>query len=132
MDFHLSSGAAVTSAGVLELHLSDQPDTCQALIYVPVGTATTLSLRVAPAADGTTQAAVVAPRPVPGAGEAVGGLRRATGGVQSASIDAADGTVAWTPSASGVVTVTSIDVGFAGAAGRVATGPLTLPPCSIP
>jgi hypothetical protein len=131
LDFHISSGAAVTSGGVLTLHLSDQVETCLALIYVPVRPATTLSLGVAPAADGTTQATVVGLKPVPGAGEAVGGLRRATGGVQSASIDAADGTVAWTPGASGSVTVTSIDVGFAGVAGRVATGPLTLPGCVL-
>src|SRR5437762_4843184 len=59
--FHLSSGAAVKSNG-LALVLSDQPDACLALRYVPVGAATTFTLNVAPAADGTTSATVVASR----------------------------------------------------------------------
>jgi hypothetical protein len=130
MDFHVSSGAAVTSGGVLGLYLSDQPDTCLAITLVPRGTATVFSLAVVPGSDGSTRAAVVPPKLAPGPGEAVGGIRRATGGVPDASLDAADGTVAWTTDASSFVTVTSVDVGFAGAAGRIATGPLTLPPCS--
>jgi hypothetical protein len=127
--FRVSSGTAVRTGGLLALYLTDQPDTCLAVSLVPVMTVTTFSLRVAAAADGTTRAAVVAPKPAPGAGEAVGGLVRATGGARSASLDAANGSVAWAENANGTVTITSLDVGFTGAADRLTTGGLSLPPC---
>jgi len=127
--FHVSSGAVATVGGVLTLFLTDQPDGCQAITYTPVGTATIFSLGVAAAADGTTSATVVAPKPAPAAGEAVGKLVRATGGVSSARLDAADGSVSWKSNADGSVTITSVDVGFAGAAGRLTTVGLTVPHC---
>jgi hypothetical protein len=127
--FHLSSGAVVKSGG-LSFVFSDQPDACLALKYVPVGAATTFTLRVAPAADGMTQATVVANKPSPGAGEAVGGIVRATGGQKDAGADASNGSVAWTANADGSITVNSLDVGFAGTADRLTTGGWTLPACS--
>lgn len=130
ISFHAGSGVAVTSGGTLTLYLSDQPDTCQALTYVPVGTATTFSLRIAPPLNGSTRAAVVGPKSTPAAGEAVGGLSRATGGVKNASVDAMSGSIAWTANAGGSVTIDAIDVGFVGTTDRLTTGGLTLTPCS--
>ena len=128
LSFHLSSGAAVVSSGGLAFYLSDQADTCLAISLVPVGTATTFSLHITPPADGPTQATVVA-RTTPAAGEAVGGLVRATGGKQEASVAAANGTVSWTANSDGSFAITAIDVGFAGTTDRLATYGLTLPAC---
>ncbi len=127
--FHISDGAAVSSAGALTFYLSDQPNACAAFQHVPVGTATTFALQVAAQADGTTRATVVA-KPSPAAGEATGGLTRATGGVKNASLQAASGTVQWTANADGSFTIVAIDVGFAGTADRMTTGGLTLQPCA--
>jgi hypothetical protein len=129
MSFHISDGAAVNSGGALTFYLSDQPNACAAFRNVPVGTATTLSLRVVPQADGTTRASVVA-KPVPSAGEATGGIVRATGGVKNASLDASSGSVAWTLNSDGSYTLGGVDVGFAGTADRLVTWGLTLAPCA--
>lgn len=127
--FHVASGAAVSSGG-LTLVLSDQPDTCQALSFVSTRTTTMLKLKVVPAADGTTRAAVVATQS-PAAGQASGSLAQATAGVQGTRYDAADGTVAWTVNNGGSVTLTTLDVGFSGATGRItAKEPMTVPPCT--
>lgn len=125
----------MTTGGQLALFFSDQADTCLNLTYANAGnppraTVLTLSLRVAPRLDGTTRATVVAPKLAPGPGEAVGGIVQTTGGVDGAHLDASDGTVAWTLDATGNVTVTAADVGFAGASGRFTTGGLTLVPCT--
>ena len=128
ISFHLASGAAV-SGSPLKLVLSDQPDTCQALQHVSVQRSTTLSLKVLPAADGTTRATVVA-KSAPGAGEATGALAQATGGVEGARYLAADGVVAWAAGGGGTTTITALDVGFAGASGRIALAtPVTVPAC---
>jgi hypothetical protein len=128
--FHLASGTAKVSGGVLGLYLSDQANTCQAISGVPVSTTTTLALRVAPGADGGTSATVVAPKLSPGAGEAVGSLAVATGGQTSQRLDAASGTVAWTQNTDLSVTITSLDVGFSGTTDRLALpGAATVPPC---
>jgi hypothetical protein len=127
--FHVSSGAVATAGGVLTLYLTDQPDGCLAIAFTPMGTATIFQLGVAAAADGTTSATVVAPKSAPAPGEAVGKLVRATRGVTDESFDAANGSVSWTANADGSVTIGSLDVGFAGAAGRLTTGGLTVPHC---
>jgi hypothetical protein len=127
--FHVSSGAVATVGGALTLFLTDQPDGCLAITYTPVGTATIFSLGVAAASDGTTRATVVPPKPAPAAGEAVGKLVRATHGIPDMGFDAADGSISWTANADGSVTIESLDVGFAGAAGRLTTGGLTIPRC---
>ena len=128
LSFHLATGGAVSSP-VLTLVLSDQPDTCLARAHVPVQRATMLALQVVPAADGTTRAVVVA-KSAPAAGEATGALSQATGGVAGARYTAADGSAAWTTGADGRVTITALDVGFAGASGRITlAAPVTVPTC---
>jgi hypothetical protein len=128
--FHISDGAAVTSGGALTLYFSDQPNACAAFQNIPVGTATTLALKIAAESDGTTRATIVARKLAPAPGEAVGGLSRATGGVQNASIDAANGSIAWTQNANGTITMTALDAGFAGTADRLGTYGLTFSPCA--
>ncbi|MBI5067731.1 MAG: hypothetical protein HZB56_05780 [Deltaproteobacteria bacterium] len=123
MRFALASGAARSAGGVLVLYLSDQVDTCLAVQQVPVGTMHLLALQVAPAADGTTAAAVVAPvRPAPAAGEAQGRLTESTGGAVARTLETAGGSVAWTPAADGSVAVHALDLGFAGTADRLTAG----------
>ncbi len=129
LEVHVASGAAEMAGSVLTFYLTDQPDGCLAVTYTPVGRATILSLGVAAAADGTTRATVVPPKPAPAPGEAVGSLRRTIGGVPDAILDATDGSVSWMTNADGSVTIESLDVGFAGAAGRLTTGGLTIPGC---
>ena len=128
ISFHFASGTAISSP-VLTLVLSDQPDTCLARTHVPVQRATMLTLKVVPAADGTTRAVVVA-KSAPAAGEATGALAQATGGVEGARSVAADGSVAWAFGDKSQVTITALDVGFAGASGRITlAAPATVPPC---
>ena len=127
---HAGSGAAVQSAGLLRLYLSDQPDTCAAIHAVPVMTATTFSLRITPPSDTTGRATVVPPKATPAAGEATGAIAVATGGVKKDGADATDGSVSWAVNTDGSVTLTSIDVGFAGASGRLATHGLLLAACA--
>lgn len=134
MRFHVSDGAVRTSGANLVFYLSDQPDACLAVTYTPAGTAMLLTLRIAPIA-GLSSATVVPPspppplQPSPSPGQAMGGLVKATGGLQDASVDAASGTVAWTANGDGSVTITSIDVVFAATAGELATYGLRLRPC---
>ncbi len=126
--FHISSGAVVTSGGALTFYLSDQPDTCAAIINQPVGTTTTLTLHVSPPADGSTTVTIV-DKAVAAAGEAVGSLVRATGGNPGATVTAASGTVSWTANADRSYALTNIDLGFAGTTDRVTTYGLLLAPC---
>lgn len=127
--FRPTSGAAIAGGGGLTLYVSDQVDTCLAVLQVPVQKMTLLELRVAPAADGTARATVVPPKPAPGAGEAVGGISVRTGGTLNASLDAIDGSVAWTAHADGSVTVGALDVGFSGTTDRLALVGLFLQAC---
>jgi len=130
LELHAVSGAAVQTAYGWALYLSDQPDTCEAIAFVPQAQWTLLELRVSPQAGGANQASVVAPRATPAAGEAVGALTRFAVADVVLAYDAGEGALAWSAAADGTVTVTSIDVGFAGAAGRVAAEGLLLQPCS--
>ncbi len=128
--FRLSSAANTLESGVLTLHLTSHVDTCAALAGTPTLTTVYLTLAVAPAADGTTAATVVTGKLVPGPGEAVGGIVQQTSGATDRSFAASDGTVTWTVAANGTtVTVDTIDVGFAGASGRVTTSGVVLPRC---
>ena len=53
-----------------------------------------------------------------------------TGGVEGARYPAADGSVAWAFGDAGKVTITALDVGFAGTSGRITLAtPVTVPPC---
>jgi hypothetical protein len=131
IDLELVSGAAVETLWGWRLFLTDQLDACDAVAFVPNGLHTILELRVAPAAGGAEEATVVSPVATPGPGEAAGGIRQANALVERHAYDAADGTVAWTAEVDGSVTIDTIDVGFAGVAGRVATGALHLARCNL-
>lgn len=128
--FFLNSGTAIAGTGSLTLYVSDQLDTCLAVRQVPTMRMTLLRLAVAPQADGTTSATVVAGKPAPAAGEAVGGISVSTGGTPNASLEAIDGSVAWTGNSDGSVLVGSLDLGFAGSADRLTATGLHLAPCS--
>lgn len=129
LQFHISSGAAVSTNGALTFYLSDQPSACDAIRNLPVRTATTFSLRVAAQTDGTTRATVVAGKPMPAAGEAVGGLAQTTGTTKNASVEAANGSIAWTAGSDGSIYLSTLDAGFVGTTDRLTTGQLTLAPC---
>lgn len=124
-----SGGSVAGAAGATTLVLSDQPDTCLAIVYTPAGTATMLTLKVAPQADGNRSANVLPRKPDPAAGEAVGGLARTAAGRQTGVIDAVDGTVSWTVDASGNVGIAALDIGFSGTADRIAASNLFLQRC---
>lgn len=125
----LSSGAAFAAAGGAALYVSDQVDTCLAVLQVPTMTVTLFQLQVAAQADGTTAATVVARKPAPAPGEAVGGISVSTGGTPSATLDASDGAVAWTANPDRTLMVTALDVGFAGTSDRLVASGLLLQPC---
>lgn len=128
--FHVGSGGTRTISGVLNLFLTDQPDTCLATSAVPRGRAAVFTLRVAPRADGTSSAAVVAQKALPQAGEAVGGITFQVGGAVESSYDAADGTVSWKPGAVGGTAISTLDVGFKDVTGRVVLGGWEVPACN--
>ena len=130
LDFSPVSGGVVRSGGQLEIYLSDQIDTCLAVAHTPVGTATYLRLVVAPPTSGPQVAAVVPPKPVPAPGEAVGALEQFTGVVAGTAYPASEGTLGWSGGASGDVILETIDVGFAGAAGRITASGLRLTACN--
>jgi hypothetical protein len=131
LSFELVSGGVTRGGGQLQIYLSDQPSTCLAVAAAPVGRATYLRLVVAPPTAGPQAATVVAPRPVPAAGQAVGDLEQRTGGVLTGTpFDAGDGTLSWSGGASGDVILDAIDVGFVGVAGRVAATGLRLAACN--
>lgn len=127
--FHVASGGTRSIAGVLNLFLTDQPDTCLSTSQVPRGRAAVLTLRVAPRNDGGNAAQVVAVKAIPGAGEAVGGLTFQVGGAVESSYDAEGGSVSWAGAANGGTEISALDVGFKGASGRVALGGWTIPAC---
>lgn len=135
LTFHVSDGAVSTSGGNLVFYLSDQPDACLAVQLTPVGTAMLFTLVVSPPPGGTTSATVVPPvpapplQPSPAPGQAMGGLVQATGGFVKASVNAADGSVSWVANGDGSVTITAIDVGFAGTTDRLTTYSLRLRAC---
>lgn len=130
LTFRVASAGVVRGAGELTLWLTDQPDTCLAIVATPSGTATYLSLRVAPPASGPTAAAVVAPKAFPAPGEALGRLERRQAGVPGAAYDTADGSLAWTANQDGSLALDAFDVGFSGAAERMTGGGLLLRPCN--
>lgn len=127
--FRMVSGGVKRSGGLLHLYLSDQPDTCAAVAFTPVGTATYLVLDVAPPASGPFSAAVVPPKLAPEPGEAIGRLEQRTGGALGSSYDADAGVISWTGGATGPITVGAADIGFAPLAGRVVAAGLLLVEC---
>jgi len=126
--FTAASGAAVATTYGFRLFLTDQPDACDAVAFVPNGVHTILELRVAPQASGATVAVVVPPPALlPDPGQSTGGLTEANAAVPMQAYDATDGNLAWTPNADGSVTLDSVDVGFLG----VGASGLHLPKCTL-
>lgn len=129
VSFHLSSGGSLRRGSDLTLYVTDQVDTCSAIGAIPRGTVITFQLAVAPESGGALRASVVTGKTAPGAGEAVGGLAVSTGGVVGAAREATSGSVAWSVDGSGAVTVSSVDVGFAGTSDRLQASGLRLATC---
>jgi len=129
ISFKLVSGGVKRSGGLLHLYLTDQPDTCAAVAFTPVGTATYLVLDVAPPAAGPLSAAVVPPKLAPDPGEATGRLEQRTGGAPGTSYDADAGAISWTGGATGPITVDALDIGFAPQPGRLVAAGLHLVEC---
>jgi hypothetical protein len=129
LSFRIASGTARVEGATLGLYLTDQPDACLAISHVPVGRWTVLTLRVAPRADGATEATVVSVRPVPAPGEAAGGLTAQIGGETTARLDATEGSVVWKANADGTTTIVALDVGFGATSDRLVATDLTVPAC---
>jgi hypothetical protein len=117
--FRASSGTVQTTAGALTFWLTDQADSCCAVLFTPQAPLTALKLQVQPPTDGTTTVTIVS-KASPAAGEAVGGLTVTKLGVQQASHAAASGKVSWTAGGNGYYTITALDVGFADTVDRLA------------
>ncbi len=128
--FHTASGGHLLAGAVRRLFLTDTADTCSTIGGVPRLRTVTFELQVAAAASGATTATVVAPKPVPAPGEAVGSLKVTVGATTETTLTPSDGTVSWTVNADRTVTITAIDVGFAGTADRLTTSGLVLVDCS--
>jgi hypothetical protein len=79
--FYASSGTVQTSAGALAFWITDQADSCCAVLYTPQLPLTALKLQVQPPTDGTTTVAIVS-KASPAAGEATGALTVSACGVQ--------------------------------------------------
>jgi hypothetical protein len=130
VEFQANSSAAVLFGNVFTVLLTDQPNACQAYGHIPQQVWTTLTMHLAPSADDSSTANVVPPKPVPGPGQAVGVLVRAIADRPPvASFDMIDGTVVWTGNIDGSVTITAMDVGFAGTPDRLVTGGIIVPSC---
>ena len=128
--FRASSGTVQTSAGALVFWLTDQTDSCCAVLFTPQLPLTALRLQVQPPGDGTTSVKLVS-KAAPAAGEATGALTVSAHGVQQASHPASGGTLSWTLGANGYYTITALDVAFEGTTDRLTlTGQVTLPPCT--
>jgi hypothetical protein len=129
VSFRVSSGGTSPLDDARALFLTDQPDGCLAVSQEPAGRMTIFRLRVAPRADGTTSARVVAGAAAPGPGQATGELTVRAAGVEEARLAAADGTVEWTLEDDGRATIVSLDVGFEGTPDRLRAADLILPRC---
>ncbi len=129
--YHLGTGAVVRSGTLLKLYLTDQPDTCFAVTFTPVGRMSSLEIDVAPPAGGPSVATVAGGgvATVPAPGQAVATLRVSLQGTTLSSIDAAAGTVSWTVNADRSLTIDALDMTFAGTTDRVTASSQTIPPC---
>jgi hypothetical protein len=128
--FHTGSGGHLLSGSVRRLFLTDTSDTCSTIGGLPRLRTVTFELQVAASASGATTATVVAQKPVPAPGEAVGSLKVTVGATTETMLIPSDGTVSWTANADRTVTITAIDVGFAGTSDRLVTSGLVLVDCS--
>ncbi len=116
--FQVASGAARVGTSTLGLYLSDQPDACLAILQIPVGRATLLTLLV-PSGAGTATL-----------GPSQGDLTVTTGSTTNASVSVASGSVSWTANTNGTYTIVNLDVGFSGTTDRLQASGLTVPTCA--
>lgn len=132
--FRASSGTVQTSAGALVFWLTDQTDSCCAVLYTPQLPLTALRLHVQPPVgspgEGSTSVRLVA-KAAPAAGEATGALTVSSRGAQQASHPVSGGTLSWTLGTNGYYTITALEVEFADTTDRLSlSGQVTLPPCT--
>ena len=129
--YHLGTGTVERSGALLKLYLSDQPDTCFAVSFTPVGRMSLLEIDVAPPASGPNVATVAGGgvATVPAPGQAVATLRTSVQGTILSSIDAAGGTISWTVNADRSLTIDTLDLTFAGTTDGLAAASQTIPPC---
>ena len=127
----LVSGGVFRTNGQLRIHLTSSLDSCAAVNAIPVMTTTYLSFTVQPPTAGALAAAVLETANALQPGQATGRIQQQTGGaVTWAGFAASDGTLRWSGGATGDLTLEAIDVGFAGAAGRVTATGLLLRACN--
>lgn len=126
-----NSSAAIANGNVFTVLLSDQPNACQQYGHFPTRTWTTLTLVMATSTTTPTVGQVVPQQAVPGPGQVVGLLVKATADQPpSASLDAQDGTVTWKSNTDFSISLQSMDVGFAGTADRLQVQNIGVPPCT--
>src|SRR5215468_3800182 len=126
-----NSSAAIANGNIFTVLLSDQPNACQQYGHYPVQTWTTLTLVLATGTTTPTVGTVVAQQAVPGPGQVVGNLIRATSDLPpSAKLDATDGTVTWKSNADFSVSLQSMDIGFEGTGDRLQVSSIGVPPCT--
>ena len=126
-----NSSAAIASGNVFTVLLSDQPNACQQYGHYPARTWTTLTMKLAASTSTPTVGTVVPQQALPGPGQVVGTLVKATADhPPSANLDAQDGTVTWRSNIDFSLTLQSIDVGFAGTSDRLTVQAIGVPPCT--
>ena len=126
-----NSAAAIASGNVFTVLLSDQPNACQQYGHFPARTWTTLTMKLAASTTTPTVGTVVPQQALPGPGQVVGTLVKATADQPpSANLDAQDGTVTWRSNIDFSVTLESMDVGFAGTADRLQVQNVGVPACT--
>ena len=126
-----NSSAAIANGNIFTVLLSDQPNACQQFGHFPTRTWTSLTLVLATSTTTPTVGQVVPQQAVPGPGQVVGMLVKATADQPpSASLDALDGTVTWKSNTDFSVSLQSMDVGFEGTSDRLRVSNIGVPPCS--
>jgi hypothetical protein len=138
LSFHISSGGVFTSGQQFTVFFTNQPDTCTAVGLIPQQIFLSLALKISPPADGARTASIGPPSPIvfPPSGTAGGTLSQLQPlagppyQVATKVLASTDGSVAWQANASGSVTITRLDMGFAGTPDRVTFVNLTVPICN--
>ena len=138
LSFHISSGGIYTSGQQFTLYFTNQPNTCTAVALIPQQIFLSLALKISPPADGTFTASIGSPSPVvfPPSGQAGGTLSQLEPlvgppyQVATKVLASTDGSVSWQANADGRVTITRLDMGFAGTPDRVKFVNLTVPICN--
>lgn len=138
LSFHISSGGVYRSGQQFTLYFTNQPNTCVAVAVIPQQIFLSLALKISPPADGTFTASIGPPSPIvyPPSGLAGGTLSQLEPlvgppyQVATKVLPSADGSVSWQANADGSVTITRLDMGFAGTPDRVKFVLLTVPVCN--